>query len=137
MGVAACWLGGAFGLRDALVEQAACRDDDLTAMHVGVVDRELHAAQAVLDSAATQVDAGRAAGPSGALLALRVRSVVANAAEAVLRQVGHALGPHPLAFDEQYARRVADLELYVRQHHGERDLAALGRAVLAGEAETA
>ena len=46
------------------------------------------------------------------------------------RQVGHALGPAPLAFDAEHARRVADLTLYVRQHHAERDLAALGAAVL-------
>jgi hypothetical protein len=45
--------------------------------------------------------------------------------------VGHALGPAPLAFDEDHARRVADLELYLRQHHAERDLARLGEATLA------
>jgi hypothetical protein len=83
--------------------------------------------------AADEVDNGRAVGAKGAVLALRVRSVVADAVEAVLRQVGHALGPAPLAFDDAHARRVADLELYVRQHHGERDLAALGRAVLGAD----
>jgi hypothetical protein len=90
----------------------------------------LHGAQAALHLAADDVDGGRAVGAQGALLALRVRSVVADAVETVLRQVGHALGPAPLAFDDVHARRVADLELYVRQHHGERDLAALGRSVL-------
>ncbi len=55
--------------------------------------------------------------------------MVADAAETVLREVGHALGPAPLAFDEEYARRVADLTLYVRQHHAERDLAALAGMV--------
>jgi hypothetical protein len=30
-------------------------------------------------------------------------------------------------------RRVADLELYVRQHHAERDEASLGRRLLEGE----
>lgn len=49
-------------------------------------------------------------------------------------RVGHALGPAPLAFDEDHARRVADLELYVRQHHAERDLAQLGSAVLSAAA---
>jgi hypothetical protein len=47
----------------------------------------------------------------------------------VLTTVGHALGPGPLAHDETHAARVADLTLYVRQHHAERDLAALGRLV--------
>ena len=32
-------------------------------------------------------------------------------------RVGHALGPAPLAFDDEHARRVADSEFYVRQHH--------------------
>ena len=41
----------------------------------------------------------------------------------------HALGPAPLAFDPDHARRVADLQLYVRQHHAERDEAALGAQV--------
>ena len=56
-----------------------------------------------------------------------MRSVVADTAETVLTVAGHTLGPGPLAFDEAYARRVADLQLYIRQHHGERDLATLGR----------
>jgi hypothetical protein len=96
-------------------------------LHAGVVDAALHASQAVLNDAAAAVDAGYAAGPAGETLALRVRAVVADAAERTIQQVGHALGPAPLAFDEDHARRVADLELYVRQHHGERDLARLGR----------
>ena len=131
MGVAACWYGGALGLYDTLLERSAGRAGDLAPLHVGIVDVAMHSAHAVLTEAATAVDAGLATGAAGAALALRVRSVVADAAETTLRQVGHALGPAPLAFDEEHARRAADLELYVRQHHGERDLAALGRHVLA------
>jgi hypothetical protein len=48
----------------------------------------------------------------------------------VLSLVGHTLGPAPLAFDETHARRVADLEIYVRQHHAERDLADLGNRLI-------
>lgn len=132
IGVAACWHGGSAGLYDTLVERVGGRAGDLPALHAGAVDVALHAAQAVLDHAASAVDAGLATGQAGELLALRVRSVVAHAAETTLREVGHALGPAPLAFDEEHARRVADLELYVRQHHAERDLAALGRIVLDG-----
>ena len=53
------------------------------------------------------------------------------AAEEVLRRAGHALGPAPLALDEVHARRVADLAVYLRQHHAERDVARLGELVLA------
>lgn len=95
-------------------------------MHIGIVDAALHASGTALGHAATLVDIGEAAGIAGDLLALRVRAVVADAVERTIRQVGHALGPAPLAFDEQHARQVADLELYVRQHHAERDLARLG-----------
>jgi hypothetical protein len=135
MGVAACWHGGARGLRATLARTSAGRTGELPALHVGIVDAELHASEAVLARAAALVDAGKAEGVAGEILAMRVRAVVANAVERTIRQVGHALGPAPLAFDEDHARRVADLELYVRQHHAERDLAQLGSAVLAGTAD--
>lgn len=130
MGVAACWHGGATGLQATLVARSAERSGELSALHVGLVDVALHASEAVLASAAAQIDAGRAEGPAGVELELRVRAVVAGAAERALRQVGHALGPAPLAFDEEHARRVADLELYLRQHHAERDVARLGELTL-------
>ena len=79
------------------------------------------------------IDAGQAEGRAGQVLGLRVRAIVADAAERAIRHAGHALGPAPLAFDEDHARRVADLELYLRQHHAERDLARLGRAAMAGQ----
>ena len=130
MGVAACWHGGARGLQATLLRASQRRTGDLAALQVGIVDAALHASAAVLSQAAELIDAGQAQGATGDVLGLRVRAVVADAAERTLRQVGHALGPAPLAFDEDHARRVADLELYVRQHHAERDLARLGSAVV-------
>lgn len=124
IGVAACWHGGALGVADAVVRAAVRRPGELSAMHLGAVDVALHGASAALLDAARQVDARAVSDP--ATLALRVRSVVADAVDRVLHHAGHALGPAPLAFDAQYAARVADLELYVRQHHAERDLAELG-----------
>jgi alkylation response protein AidB-like acyl-CoA dehydrogenase len=131
MGVAACWHGGARGLQATLARQSAKRAGELSALHVGLVDADLHASEAALCGAASCIDRGNAAGTAGQILGLRVRAVVASAVERTIRQVGHALGPAPLAFDEDHARRLADLELYVRQHHAERDLARLGEAVLA------
>ncbi|WAP51952.1 hypothetical protein OL239_00950 [Arthrobacter sp. ATA002] len=92
----------------------------------------LQAARAALDSAAGDVDAGRAKGHDGALLARRVRSIVADAAEEVLVLADHGLGPGPLALEEEHARRTADLRIYLRQHHAERDNAALGASLLQG-----
>lgn len=127
IGVAACWLGGAIAVGRTL--RAAVRErepDQLALVHLGVVDTALFAADAVLAAAADAVDRGHGDGPAGELLAARVRSVIAGAVETVLIRVGHALGPAPLAFDPAHARRVADLQLYVRQHHAERDHARLG-----------
>jgi hypothetical protein len=132
MGVAACWHGGARGLQATLERQSAGRRGDIAALHVGIVDAELHASEATLAGAAAAIDAKAADGSAGEILGLRVRAAVVSAVERTIRQVGHALGPAPLAFDDDHARRVADLELYVRQHHGERDLARLGSAVLDG-----
>ncbi|PTU55162.1 Acyl-CoA dehydrogenase, C-terminal domain [Cellulosimicrobium cellulans] len=131
IGVAACWWGGAVGLartqRDAL---AAREPDQLALAHLGATDRALAAGRAVLAEAASAVDAG-VDGPDASLLARRVRGVVAEVVEEVQRRCAHALGPGPLTTDERFARRVADLGLYVRQHHAERDDASLGRALLA------
>ncbi|ARC58003.1 putative acyl-CoA dehydrogenase fadE25 [Frondihabitans sp. 762G35] len=130
--VAACWFGGATGIGRTLLAAARARGaaDPILRMHVGRVDARLHEARTVLVAAAADVDGGRAVGAAGELLAARVRATVAGAAEEVLRSAAHALGPSPLVTDVAHAERVADLELYVRQHHAERDEAALGRAVL-------
>ena len=136
IGVAACWLGGARGVAAALARAAARREDPHLLAHLGAVDTALSAGRRALDEASALIDAGEAEGPRGALLAKRVRGTVAGAVEEILLRAGRALGPAPLALDAEHAKRVADLALYVRQHHAERDDAALGRAVLAsGEAE--
>ena len=65
-----------------------------------------------------------------------VRSVADTVDEVLLRS-GHALGPGPLATEGEHAGRVSDLALYVRQHHAERDAAALGRSVLSDKGDGA
>jgi alkylation response protein AidB-like acyl-CoA dehydrogenase len=131
IGVAAVWYGGAVGVARRLVDQARSRTPDQVAlMHLGAVDGALHRARSVLAEAAAEVDAGRAEGDVGVRLALRVRQVVRETAEEVLHRADHALGPGPLAAEEEHAARVADLHLYLRQEHAERDQAALGHALL-------
>lgn len=135
IGVAAVWYGGALGVARRLWVAATQRTPDQIALaHLGSADLALGTARAALAAAAAAVDEGRAEGAAGALLALRVRGTVAAAAETVLTVADHALGPAPLAFEAEHAQRVADLRLYLRQHHAERDAAALGRSLLeAGE----
>ncbi|MFC5009719.1 acyl-CoA dehydrogenase [Nocardioides plantarum] len=131
IGVAAVWYGGAVGVARRLLGAAQRREpDQVGLMHLGVVDTALTSARAVLREAAAVVDAGDVTGAAAALLAGRVRNVVAAAAETVLTEVGHALGPAPLSQESDHAARVADLTLYLRQHHATRDAAASGRLVV-------
>ena len=47
-----------------------------------------------------------------------------------LAEADAALGPAPLVKNEDHARRVSDLHLYLRQHHGLRDAARIGRLLV-------
>jgi alkylation response protein AidB-like acyl-CoA dehydrogenase len=133
IGVAACWYGGAVGVARRMWAAAGQREPDQVALLLlGTIELELASARAVLDGAAADIDAGRADGGDGALLAERVRGVVAEAAEAVLSAAAHGLGPGPMATEEDHARRVADLQIFLRQHHAERDVARLGGLLLDG-----
>ena len=61
------------------------------------------------------------------LVARRARAVVETAVDESINRTGRALGPGPLALDGSHAQRVADLSIYVRQSHAERDLERLGQ----------
>jgi hypothetical protein len=65
-------------------------------------------------------------------LALEVRHVIESGCTEILERVGRAGGARPVSLDGQQSRRAADLYVYLRQHHGERDLAELGRLSLDG-----
>ena len=128
-GVAACWYGGARAVGETLRAAAAERDVGPHALaHLGGVDLALHTAKTALDVAAAEIDADpedRQAGGCGAARAGAGRGG---------RHRGHAAGgpgagAGPLCRDEAHSRRVADLTVYLRQHHAERDLAQLGSLV--------
>ena len=126
-GVAACWLGGAEAVADTLRTAAARRRlDDHARAHLGAVDAALAGSRWTLLGAADEVDADPADITGARVRALRVRAVVEAAASLVLDRVGRALGPGPLAQDARHAAAVADLGIYLRQSHAERDLATLG-----------
>jgi hypothetical protein len=90
----------------------------------------LHTARSGLDAAAAEIDADPADHQDGGRLrTLRLRALVEAAATEVMHRVGRALGAGPLGHNEAHSRRVADLTVYLRQHHAERDLAQLGELV--------
>ncbi|MGH3178793.1 MAG: acyl-CoA dehydrogenase [Streptosporangiaceae bacterium] len=130
-GVAACWYGGARAIGKTLLAAAAKRDVGPHALaHLGAIDIALHTTRDALEQAATEIDADAADRKAGGWRrALRVRALVEATATEVMQRVGRALGAGPLCHDEAHARQVADLTVYLRQHHAERDLAELGALV--------
>ncbi|MEU1973502.1 acyl-CoA dehydrogenase [Microbacterium sp. NPDC019599] len=134
MSVAACWWGAACGIARTLSAPAASpRADQVALVHLGTVDAALWAARATLAEAADMVDGRRALEGGERLLAERVRTVVSGAAALTLTEADAALGPAPLVMDREHARRVSDLHLYLRQHHGLRDAARIGRLLASAE----
>lgn len=141
IGVAACWFGGAVHaartLRAQLHRRQAGADegrgtgpDQIGQAAYGRADRLLRTAAVVLGQAAEAVDAGDLDHASGMVEADRVRGTLAQVCTEVLRVVGEATGPGPLTQDAGHAQAVADLQVYLRQHHGDRDDARLGAALL-------
>lgn len=124
IGIAACWFGGALGVADQL-ESGADRLGPHGLAHLGAVRASTDTFALALDAAAERVDAGLDVA-SAQRLALALRARAADLADEVVGRTGRASGPGPLAFDEAHARRVADLAVFVRQHHAERDLETLG-----------
>jgi len=138
IGVAACWLGGARAVAAPLYRRGAEHsiDDHHLLAHLGAVDAAITAGEAALTVAAGQVDADpHDRGGLAEVTARRVRAIVETAANEALGRTDRALGPGPLCLDEQHAKAVADLTVYVRQSHAERDLAALGSLASAARAD--
>ncbi|WP_179892227.1 acyl-CoA dehydrogenase [Streptomyces sp. rh34] len=135
IGVAACWYGGATAASRVLREAAAGRAEPHTDAHLGAVDIQLHAAETLLGQAAREIDTDPHDERGGARLrAMRVRAFVESVCREVLDHVGRATGAGPLCHDAAHARTVADLTVYIRQHHAERDLAGLGAFLARPEA---
>jgi len=130
-GVAACWYGGARAVAQALARAAAKGEIGPHALaHLGAVDLGLRTARAALGQAAEEIDADPAdLGGAGQARALRVRTLTEAVASDVLTRTGRALGAGPLGHDLAHSRAVADLTVYLRQHHAEGDLAQLGELV--------
>jgi hypothetical protein len=130
-GVAACWYGGARGVARTL--RAAARQRDIGPhgfAHLGAVDIAMRSASAALEQAADEIDNDPLdRKDAGNRRALRVRTLTEQVATEVLDRVGRALGASPLGHDGDHAQRVADLTVYLRQHHAEKDLEQLGRLV--------
>lgn len=128
-GVAAVWLGAAAGVLDEVHAVVRGTDPD---PHQRAQLGELHAALAAADALLVRTAALIDAEPG---LAHRTpvctaRAAVERCCRTVLDVTPRLVGVCGLSRRDGLERRLADLGVYLRQHHGERDLADLGAAVL-------
>jgi hypothetical protein len=137
-GVAACWYGGARALgeslRQSLLKAGPASAHPFRLAALGKVELALTQTAALLREAAAWIDANPQHDASA--VALRVRLAAEQCAAIVLDECGRALGAAAYCLDADFARRAADLPVFVRQSHGERDFAALG-SKMAAHAESA
>jgi alkylation response protein AidB-like acyl-CoA dehydrogenase len=123
-GIAACWYGAAAQIGRRLHDAARQHADAHRLAHLGSVDVALAGAAAVLRESAACIDANPQADAQRE--AMRARLVVEAAATAVMSHATRTLGAAPLCRDARFARALADLPVFLRQSHAERDLAGLG-----------
>ena len=131
LGVAAVWAGGARSVVDQ-VTTGLGRFSPTTHQlrRLGVMDQQAWQARAVLDHVAARLD-GDPDLPATAPVAA-ARTTVVDACEQVVADAGRVVGPGGLSTDERLARTLADLSIYVRQHHVDAALEGRGRALLEG-----
>lgn len=128
-GIAACWYGGLSAIAQYLYQALmAGSPDPYRLAHLGAIDVAMAQARAVLRETAAQIDAHPQDGC--ALACARSRLAVESAASQVLERAARALGAGPLCRDAGFARMMADLPVFIRQSHAERDQAAHGGVVL-------
>lgn len=125
IGIAAIWYGAAQAIGQALLRHTGKHDEPHALAHLGAVDTALHGGVSVLRAAAMQIDRNPA--QDAEWLARRCRARIEHVAESVMRHVGRALGAGVYCKDAAFARLIADLPVFLRQSHAERDLEAVGR----------
>ncbi|BBG00952.1 MULTISPECIES: acyl-CoA dehydrogenase [Pseudonocardia] len=136
-GVAAVWLGGAAGIVDEVAGGLCPRSrhgerDPHRLAGFGGMHAAVAGADALLRVTAECIDA--APDDPHAVAVATVRAAVERACRTVLDAAPECAGVGALAGSDGFAARLADLQVYLRQHHGDRDRAELGGLVLDGGA---
>ncbi len=132
-GVAAVWLGGTAGVLDSVL--ALLRDAPHVDEHQSRISARCTRHCAPPTRCSPTPPAPWTPNPTAdPTVPIRTaKSAVERAAWDTPDRVPRITGPTPLCRDRRFAQQLADLEVYVRQHHAERDLAVLGEDVLDGE----
>jgi hypothetical protein len=98
------------------------RRDPHSVAQIGALKAARWGSLALLEQAGREIDEDRWNGPVARQRAYFVRHLIERSCTDVLDRFGRATGPQMLAFDEAVAQRYAELTLYIRQCHAERDL---------------
>ncbi len=123
-GPAACWAGAAIGLVDRA--RLVGSDNPHVLANLGAMHAAEWGMRAILAIAGDEIDAAPCDARSARTQAMTVRHLVEQFATDIVARFGRTMGPRPLAFEADIVRRLAEVQLYVRQHGAERDLEALG-----------
>lgn len=127
VGVAAAWAGGAMHVLDLVGEQPP--NDDAARIRLGRARTDALAAIELVRAAARGLESTRDDREAAARIAALVRAAVVAGARRVIAEAKALSGPARLAFDGRLAEAVADLELYLAQHHDDRSYLAIGAEV--------
>ncbi len=130
-GIAACWHGGAVGIATALRKSLLSTRPDPSGFKLaalGKVELAIENTAATLRQAAAWIDEHPLLDASR--VALTARLSAERCAKTVIEEVGKAMGATPFCLDEKFAKAAADLPVFIRQSHADRDFAALGERSL-------
>lgn len=128
-GPAACWAGGAAGLLRYADESR--RSDPHTLAHLAAMHANVWASRSLLHTAGDEIDAQPGSVLAARQRALTLRHLIEQLASDTLRRFARAYGPVPLAMNADSARRYQEVDVFLRQCHGERDLEALASLIKA------
>lgn len=133
-GVAACWFGATLKIA-AYLHQATLQKPNLfKQMYLGEVFSQIVAIRALFKAVAAEIDAAPQFSHEQMIRALRAQ--VEATALSVIELSGKALGAAPFCQTADFARCVADLQVFLRQSHAAFDLQAIGELVPENEAWT-
>jgi alkylation response protein AidB-like acyl-CoA dehydrogenase len=131
VGVAACWYGGAKGLTAHVSTSLGPDAPEPVLVELGLALAHVEAMHGLLTHAAQAIDDDpHDAKGAASRRAMVVRHAIHHGATQVLGHVAAAGGARSLCHDRTQGQRAADLYVYLAQHHGPQDAAALGRLAL-------
>ncbi len=129
LGVAAVWAGAAASLTEqtaAGLRRFAPSPHQLR--RLGVMQQASWQADTLVTRVAATLDPDDREATAREVAAARTAAV--TACESVIDEAGRIVGPGGLSGDGRLARTLVDLGIYIRQHHLDLTLQALGRTVL-------